>query len=279
MTTAYKVFTHDLRSPIQGGEPVWDGSLPYILPVVPVDGSSDDCGAGWNACPTGDTALQIAGLWPDGRPSRLFRLETDQPVIIRDNKIRAASWTVLEEIEDITPHVRKFSELFEGFADEITVEQMAWRHALSRPFQDEQAVIAGLMEALKVRGLENWGLKRFENTRAARGARDTREAKAARDTWNAWVARDARDAWDAWVARDARAVGDAWAAWDAKNTWAARDALTVWFAARRVFISQDPMLLTTGLRDAYQAGLEMAIPVGPTTLGWSMKLDRALESL
>ena len=61
---AYKVFTSDLRPPVQGGKPVWDGTLPYSLPVVNVDTSLAVCGAGWNACRDIETCLRIAGLWP-----------------------------------------------------------------------------------------------------------------------------------------------------------------------------------------------------------------------
>jgi len=75
ITTAYKVFTHDLRPPVQGGAPVWTGQLPYDLPEVAVDTSGDECASGWNACSTPEDALRIAGLWPDGRPSRLFRID------------------------------------------------------------------------------------------------------------------------------------------------------------------------------------------------------------
>ena len=47
LATAYRCFTHDLRSPVQGGDPIWDGRLPYDLPVVTVDTSQAECGAGW----------------------------------------------------------------------------------------------------------------------------------------------------------------------------------------------------------------------------------------
>lgn len=30
---AYKATTHSLCSPIQGGEPIWDGTVPYRLPT------------------------------------------------------------------------------------------------------------------------------------------------------------------------------------------------------------------------------------------------------
>jgi hypothetical protein len=34
-------------------------------------------------------------------------------------------------------------------------------------------------------------------------------------------------------------------------------------------------LLTTGVREAYGAGLDIAIPTGPNTLGWAMVEDAA----
>ena len=58
------------------------------------------------------------------------------------------------------------------------------------------------------------------------------------------------------------------AAWDA---WAARDALTVEYAALEKWIDHDPLLLTTGIRDAYESGLESALPTGPKVLGYAMK--------
>lgn len=293
-TTAFKVFTHDLRSPIKGGDPVWDGSLPYILPITSVDAGPEECSAGWNACAEGHQALQIAGLWPNGHPSRLFRVETDQPVIIRGDKLRATSWSILEEITDVTSHVRQLSEPFGDLADAMTVEQMAWRHALSRPLRDEQAVIGGLTEVLKIRGLKDWTLKQFENGRAAWDARadwsvqDAGDAEDARDVWGAWVtrvlweakvardARDARDAREALVARNAWNAGAVWAvqetraAWATAATWDARESLVIWYAAKMGWIQHDPMLLTTGIRDAYTAGLALAIPLKLKTLGWSM---------
>ena len=33
---AYKVVTHDWRPPVQGGDPICDGRLPYTLPIVEV---------------------------------------------------------------------------------------------------------------------------------------------------------------------------------------------------------------------------------------------------
>jgi hypothetical protein len=68
---------------------------------------------------------------------------------------------------------------------------------------------------------------------------------------------DARDAWDAWDARDAR------------------DALIVEYAALQGWTDHDPLLLTTGLRDAYWNGLALAVPTGPNELGWAMDGDAA----
>ena len=76
MMRAYKAFTHDLRSPIQGGEPIWTGELPFSLPRVAVDKGEADCAAGWNACRSPQTAVKIAGLWPNGWPVRVFVLES-----------------------------------------------------------------------------------------------------------------------------------------------------------------------------------------------------------
>lgn len=60
------------------------------------------------------------------------------------------------------------------------------------------------------------------------------------------AARDARDAWDAW------------------------DALTVNYASLDKWITYPHDLLTTGIRDAFLHGLEIAIPVSDKTLGFAI---------
>ena len=152
-TTAYKVLTHDLRQPIQGGEPVITGPLPFVLPRTKVDKSTAACAAGWNACAKPETALRIAGLWPNGRPSRLFRVETDEPVLERGDKLRAAAWTMVEEIADVRPAVLAMSAPFGDMAEVMADEQMAWRVALARPGRDAPAVEVGLTAALNARKL------------------------------------------------------------------------------------------------------------------------------
>ena len=298
-TKAYKVFTHDLRSPVQGGEPVWDGNVPYNLPTTEVDTSDKECGAGWNACLSASNALRIAGLWPDGFPSRLFEIETDSEVFERGNKVRSSSWTILKEIKDIKEFLLEMNEPFGDLKEELTQEILNWREAFSRPLKDKESVIQGLEKALELRGLSDWELKEFPDRvslwtdRDAWVALDARAAGDAWDAWDAalyanaawyaWYARAARDAWRSWAAWAARDAWDARAAMDARNAWAARNAsaardamnarnaLIVWVVSKKGWIEQDPSLLTTGLRDAYQNGLQYVIPVGEKTLGWTME--------
>ncbi len=267
--TAYKVFTHDLCPPIQGGAAVWDGALPHTLPRVDLDRDNDECAAGWNACAKLHTALRIAGLWPNGRPSRAFRCETDDAVCVaRGDKLRAETWTMTAEcgVEEIADAIRIMSRPFGALADAMVVSQLAWREALAKPLRDVAVVERELAVALHCRGL-GWATRRFDDARAAGAAR------AAWDAWDAWDARAAGDAWDAraaWAARDAWAAWDAWGAWAARDAWAAWAAMIVEFAARSKWTNHDPDLLTLGLREAYRHGLEIAIPTGPSELGWAM---------
>jgi len=52
---------------------------------------------------------------------------------------------------------------------------------------------------------------------------------------------------------------------------AARAALCIWYAARRGLFAAAPDMLTVGIRDAYRAGLTLALPTGPSELGWAME--------
>ena len=278
-TRAYKAFTQSLCPPIQGGDPVWDGTLPYTLPEVVVDTSNKVCAEGWNAAPTPEDALQIAGLWRGGRPVRLFRVETDHEVIEREDKLRAASWTITEELS-IEEGVRKLSaRWFEPqHVERMVQEQLAWHRALGRPQRDEAAVVGGLEAALRHRGFD-WQLRRYESALAAWDAWyawDASAAWAARaawDAWNAWYARAAWAAWYAWDAWDASAASAAWGAWGARAARAARaarGALAVFYASLMGWIEHPADLLTVGIRDAYEHGLGIACPTGPAELGWAM---------
>ena len=261
VTEAYKVLTHDWRSPIYRGEPVCAGALPFELPTVDVDVSDAYCGAGWNASRDAADALRAAGLWPDGRPSRLLLVSTVAPVVERAGRVRAATWTLVREV-DVEPHVYTLSRAFGGHADEMAREQLRWRAALARPRRDEAVVAASLERALRKRGLP-WSLRRFATAQAARDAWDA---------WAAWAARDDRNTWAARDAWDARAARDAWAAWDA---W---DALTWFYAARRDWIVGAPDRYSAGLIDAYEHGLATCVPIGDDTLGWAMEVQDATDS-
>jgi len=266
--TYYKILTHDLRPPIQGGDPLWEEgvSFPILLPAVLLDESEEECGAGWNACRSPSDALRIAGLWRSGLPARLFEVESESPWINRKDKSRTAG--PLRILREIPISDEILADLHRPLAGEglpiedIVAEVQAWRAALARPRHDREAVIRGLKEALKARGLADWSLQEFPSAQDARvawdamgamGAMAAIDASAARDIWEAW---DARDAWDTWEARDAKD---------------ARDALMVFVAARRGWTKQDSLLLTRGIREAYAAGLKVAIPVGEKILGWSVK--------
>ncbi len=43
------------------------------------------------------------------------------------------------------------------------------------------------------------------------------------------------------------------------------------FAALQGWLDVDPLKLTTGLRDAYAAGLAIALPTAQGVLGWAME--------
>ena len=295
---AWRLTTQDLRPPLQGGDPIWDGSFPYVLPEVEVDTSDAYCGQGWNACGTLSDAISIAGEWPNGCPSRAWLVESIEghPVIERSTKLRAASWTIVREAtadEWLEARQVLYAPLVgDGLILEQIIDEVeAWRKALARPSHDSEVVEAGLRQALDARGLGDWSPQQFDTPWDTRGAWDARDARVAGDArevwhaWHAWAARAAGDAWDAkaawaawgaWDAGDARDTRDAWDAWDTKAAWAAwdagdaRDALTVFAARGRGLVPGDPHLLTTGLRNAYQHGLGIVVPVRQKTLGWAM---------
>lgn len=231
----WKVFTHDFCSPIQGGKPIWDGSVPFVLPAVTLDDSDVGCGAGWNFVDSIASGFQIAGMWPSGRPSSVFLVEPSGDLIQRGGKWRSSGGKILRlatQIE-ITQGVEEFSKVFNGFESEMASEQLAWRYALGRPESNEKAAVEGLEKALRKRGLK-WTLKKYETARA---------------TWAAWATRDA------------------WATWDARD---ARDALTQFFVGAQNWVESPRDFLTAGIRDAYANGLELALPTEKDVLGYAL---------
>jgi len=100
MTSYYRVFAPNLASPIRGyGSPVWDGTLPYTLPRVAVDHSPRDCAPGWNACTTPDGAIRVAGT-SRGEFVRCFRVIDPVDLVVGETKVRASSWTIVEELDE-----------------------------------------------------------------------------------------------------------------------------------------------------------------------------------
>jgi hypothetical protein len=231
----FKVFTHDLKSPLQEGAAVWDGADGFVLPKTTLDPSSSECGAGWNYCASIEQAWKIAGMWPAGRPSVVVKVRASGDAIERGNKRRCSQLEIVERCDDsdLRTALDRFSAVFSKHAEEMADSQWEWMLALARPRRNVRDVERGLRAALKARGLD-WKLKRYAT---------------AREAWGAWGARGAREAWGAW------------GAWE---------ALTVQYAALKDWTTQDPLLLTTGIRDAYTAGLELVVPAGPKELGWVM---------
>ncbi len=259
----WKIFTHDYRSPIQGGGAVWaGGKLPFTLPVVHLDKSSAECAGGWNYCETLAEALTIGGLWPDGRPSVGVYVEAGDDAIQRNKKRRSSTLTLLRRATDseMRAAVEKLSAPFGDLQASMVREQLAWRTALARPGRNEGEVHRHLTRALEARNLP-WKLKLFPSLAAARAAR---AAWAAWAEWAEWAEWATWAKWDAWAARDARAKR---AAWDARDAWA---ALSVFFIAKKGWIDFPPDCLTVGLRKAYFHGLDIAIPVAKGVLGWAM---------
>lgn len=231
----YKIFTHDWRPPLRGGERVTDGeSFPVELPAVRLDTSDAECAAGWNFVDDLSHGLVVAGLWRNGRPRVACEVSPSTDFIRRGNKLRCSQLTLMRQLpeDEVNEGIDGFSSKHFGeHAAEMTVEQIAWRKAMGRPNRDELNVEIGLREALEARGLA-WKLKKLES---------------------------ARDAWDA---RDAWAARAAWAAWA---------ALTIYFVSLSGWVETKKDALTVGIRDAYKNGLGVALPMPHGFLGWAME--------
>jgi len=250
----WKILTHDWRSPLQGGPPVCDGRWPVTLPAITLDTGPEECAAGWNYVADIPTGWRIAGCWPTGRPARIVLVEGSADAIQRGTKRRASSLTLVREATDSERRAawQDFSAPFGVHAGRLAREQEAWWYALARPHHNRADVEAHLTFALSARALP-WELRFYE------------DAGAVWDAWAAWAA------WDAWAARDARDARAAWDAWDAWDARDARDALIICCARLMGWQAGEPYQYTVGIREAYHHGLAVALPVGPSTLGWAME--------
>lgn len=268
----YKVFTHNLCSPIQGGKPVWNGALPFALPKVSVDTSLAECGAGWNMCLSPGTALSIAGLWPDGRPSRIFELEPTDTVYSRGLKSRTSSAIITRELTtpEIAAGVLEFSQRnLSPYADDMCRLQLLWRSSLQRPVCNKQAVATSLDNAWV-----GWRSKEVRNAREAQDmwkaweGRDALAAREAQDMWTAWEARDMWK-WTAWEARDA------WVAWEGRAAWDAWAACIEEFALLNKWIKSPSGPSRTKIREAYANGAAVTYLVAPGCIGYIMEDSHA----
>ena len=179
--TYYKSFTYDLRPPIQGGDVVWDGSLPYLLPEVKVDSGEAECAAGWNATRSIADCMRIAGFWRAPWPMRVFAVHSNgHELFERGDKVRSATWNIASEcgLAEIESAIYQLSESWfakSKLQSDMAREQFLWYRAFASSVRDESAIVAGLSAALEMRGLK-WSLKKYPSETAA---------------WDAW------DAWDA----------------------------------------------------------------------------------
>jgi hypothetical protein len=294
MSLRWKVLTYDFRPPHQiDCSPICDGETwPVGLPYVDVELPGEEYGwHGWGFCSSIEEALLNGGLWPSGRPSIVVAVKPVGRIADHFGVLQAESLRLIRPASsaEIEEGIRRLSVPFAPHAEVMAQEQIAWREALARPGDDVVLIEKGLRMALKARGLD-WELRKFPNgaraVQTAYGALEERlgsilshswrrfpawshvQPKADQGPWSddAWSVQGAWGNWvvEAWRDKGADSTNDCgiWSAWDA------REALIVYYAALRGWTRCDPVLLTTGLRDAYSNGLGIALPVGDRQLGW-----------
>jgi hypothetical protein len=264
--TGFKIFTHDWRSPLQGGDPVVTNPVfPFDLPKVTLNPDPLlECGAGWNYCKSIVEAARIASYWPKSYSANIVQVVGSPDAIEVKRKRRSSQLTIVRLCSDQEIHSSMWENVqsFGGVHTEtLAQEQYYWYIALKRPNINQKLVEDSLQIALRKRGLD-WSLKKYPSAQAAWDTRDTRDAWAAWYAWDAWAAWDTWAAWDAWDAR---------AAWYACDAWAPWGALCLKTASLCFNLEQYPSdFLTIGIRDAYLNGLAAVGPTGPKELGFVM---------
>ena len=231
-------------------------------------------------------ALRLGGLWPGGRPSMLYRLETEDEVTRVGEHAEAASWTVLAAIPP-RDHLASLTRELVDFEKEALSEQLEWRKALGRPNNDPAKVEQSLRLAMKRRGLKNWRLKRAPSSS---WLRQQPVEPSAMYTWSGHATISAWEAWDREADEDeaydkARRV--AWSLWydptpfdheDAFNlggvevtpeVWDAWTALVVFYTAEQGWLELPAQSFTAGIREAYEHGLALAKPLERGVLSWA----------
>lgn len=281
----YKVFTHDLRSPVVGGEPVWSGRLPYTLPRVPIARGNHFCGEGWAACRTPTAAIQFAGLFPNGRPARVFTgfvqgdyAESTDPMQPGVMKIRAE--TILLDTEmPLEPIIEELAEItWTKYTGTMISELFDWIAALKRPLHNEHIVGYALYEALKAQGyghmrVANENMVPKEKRISAHIARITRQPSVNVRIQECNSA-GTRDSFPLRSDRLRPAVGTSWlepnTVWpedQIEGVWSAKKALDYYYAN----LENDPTKLTRGLIDAYRWGMRQAVALDKDLVTFTME--------
>lgn len=240
------------------------------------------------ACAEPSDALRWGGLWPDGYPSRLVKVQADGELTLDGMRAFAPAFDVIGLVNPADA-LADFSKVFVDLEEEMYAEQHAWRRALRRDGNDEDRVRELLDLTLHARGLKLWGVQRFASVEQLRTAVDPAafytwgavHAQAAFEQWRDEAVQDPayetslRSAWTAWYLQDfwddpdiaADPDSNAEVRWDVWDAWA---ALTVYYTVEEGWVELPADVLSRGLREAYGAGLGMAAPVGSGVLGYAM---------
>ena len=234
-----------------------------------------------------EDALRHDGLWPGGRPSRLFSLVTDDPVERQGERAKAANWHVSETLR-VNDALEAVTKNLIDFEDELVEAQLLWRQALDRPKEDAAAVEAGLRRAMEARGLKYWQLERARSAAFLRQqpvdgpSMYTWSSHAANRAWEAWEREADEDpeylealktAWQLWYRRDLWNSDEAFDGMDdvAPEVWDAWTAMLVFYTAEQGWLDLPANSFTAGIQDAYTNGLALAKPSKQGVLQWAMK--------
>lgn len=269
----YKVFTHDLRSPVVGGDPVWSGRLPYSLPKVPIARSEQICGAGWAACRTPTAAIQFAGLFPDGRPGRLFTgLMDGEYAEVSDytspgvTKLRCES-ILLEQELPLQPVIEELAErTWTKFTGDMIQQVFEWMSALKRPLHNEHVVGYACYEALKAQGMGHMRVAPEHMVPIANRLSSQLQRLTRQTSVNVRIQEGnntgKRETFKLPGDRLQPAIGAAWL--EPNTVWPEAQTAGAWSASRAIEhyyrnIDYDPTRLTRGLIDAYRWGMKQLV--------------------
>ena len=254
----YKGLTQELLSPVTYEGPMFDDGPPAI---VLGKAEREDGVLFWKTLPG---AIRFCGLWPCGRPARFFSIKADGAHL--DGSIfRSKSLVILQELREaeVENAIFAISKAFGGVQRKIAESQVKWRRALSAPHHDSDVVVERLEEALEARRLP-WGIREFET------AQEMREAFNSYAALQSWQSPDFVSSPDTGYLLSAvfqRAL-DLWSIHDGDN----HVTQALFFELSSLLGETDgpPEILTAGIRDAFEYGLEAVLPVGEDDLGYSM---------